>query len=108
VLWQLRQCGKRLVFMGDDTWMALFPDVFTRRYSRGTHHERTERKGMVGWMDSGRRRRYPYPSFNVKDLHTVDDGVLEHLLPEIARDDWDVRACSSSCLVWFLRRVEVR
>lgn len=37
------------VFMGDDTWMQLAPDLFDKAH--------------------------PYPSFNVKDLHTVDDGV---------------------------------
>ena len=35
-------------------------------------------------------RYYPYPSFNVKDLHTVDNGVMAHLIPEIQRTDWDV------------------
>ena len=25
----------------------------------------------------------PYPCFNVRDLHTVDDGVWEHLLPAL-------------------------
>ena len=35
-------------------------------------------------------RYYPYPSFNVKDLHTVDNGVISHLIPEIKRSDWDV------------------
>ena len=35
-------------------------------------------------------RHYPYPSFNVKDLHTVDNGVISHLIPEIQRTDWDV------------------
>lgn len=33
-------------------------------------------------------RSYPFPSFNVKDLHTVDQGVKKHLLPEMAKDDW--------------------
>lgn len=32
-------------------------------------------------------RSYPYPSFNVQDLHTVDQGVKKHLLPEITRND---------------------
>lgn len=45
--------GKRVVFMGDDTWESLFP----RRFHRSL----------------------PFPSFNVKDLHTVDDGILQHL-----------------------------
>ena len=35
-------------------------------------------------------RFYPYPSFNVKDLHTVDNGVISHLIPEIQKLDWDV------------------
>jgi predicted AlkP superfamily pyrophosphatase or phosphodiesterase len=37
--------------MGDDTWMQLAQHAFTEAY--------------------------PYPSFNVHDLHTVDDGVWE-------------------------------
>lgn len=45
--------GKRLVFMGDDTWENLFPKKF--------------------------QRSLPFPSFNVKDLHTVDNGILQHL-----------------------------
>lgn len=45
--------GKRVVFMGDDTWESLFPKKF--------------------------HRSLPFPSFNVKDLHTVDNGILQHL-----------------------------
>jgi GPI ethanolamine phosphate transferase 3 subunit O len=26
----------------------------------------------------------------VKDLHSVDNGCMEHLLPEMAEPDWDV------------------
>lgn len=43
--------------MGDDTWMSVFPDVF--------HPNMT----------------FPYDSFNVEDLHTVDQGVITHLFP---------------------------
>lgn len=39
--------------MGDDTWENLFPKKFYRSL--------------------------PFPSFNVKDLHTVDNGILQHL-----------------------------
>lgn len=39
--------------MGDDTWESLFPKSFYRSL--------------------------PFPSFNVKDLHTVDNGILQHL-----------------------------
>jgi phosphatidylinositol glycan class O len=44
--------------MGDDTWGSLYPDEL--------------------------HRSYLYDSFNVRDLYTVDNGVHEHLLPEIA------------------------
>jgi predicted AlkP superfamily pyrophosphatase or phosphodiesterase len=39
------------VMMGDDTWMQLAQHAFAEAY--------------------------PYPSFNVHDLHTVDNGVWE-------------------------------
>lgn len=48
---QLVAAGRRLAFVGDDTWMQLFPHQF------GT--------------------AAPFPSFNVQDLHTVDNGVWE-------------------------------
>eukprot|EP00878_Enallax_costatus_P014400 GHUV01015060.1.p1 GENE.GHUV01015060.1~~GHUV01015060.1.p1 ORF type:complete len:547 (+),score=125.93 GHUV01015060.1:308-1948(+) len=57
--------GKRLVVMGDDTWMQLAKDAFIEAY--------------------------PYPSFDVHDLHTVDDGVQEHLVPLLSRPEtWDI------------------
>lgn len=56
---QLSRAGKRVVFMGDDTWTSLFPDAFVRSY--------------------------PFPSFDVKDLHTVDNGVIANLVPEIQK-----------------------
>ncbi|XP_057979081.1 GPI ethanolamine phosphate transferase 3 isoform X2 [Malania oleifera] len=61
---QLVQNGKRVVMMGDDTWTQLYPHHFNKSY--------------------------PYPSFNVKDLHTVDNGCIEHLTPTLYEEDWDV------------------
>ncbi|XP_038598463.1 GPI ethanolamine phosphate transferase 3 [Tachyglossus aculeatus] len=61
---QLVQNGKRVVFLGDDTWDGLFPGAFARASF--------------------------FPSFNVKDLHTVDDGILRHLYPTVYGGDWDV------------------
>ena len=43
--------------MGDDTWMSVFPDTFEPNMT------------------------FPYDSFNVEDLHTVDEGVIKHLFP---------------------------
>lgn len=66
---QLFNAGKRIVHLGDDTWHSLFPGYFEPTLTK------------------------PYDSFNVWDLHTVDNGVNEHLLPLLApdmRDRWDV------------------
>ena len=62
---QLVNQGRKVVFAGDDTWMGLFPDRFLRAY--------------------------PFPSFDVWDLDTVDNGVTKHLFEELKKpDDWDV------------------
>ncbi|KAI8565927.1 hypothetical protein RHMOL_Rhmol03G0298800 [Rhododendron molle] len=61
---QLVQNGKQVVMMGDDTWLQLFP-----------HHFNVS---------------FPFPSFNVKDLHTVDDGCTRNLFPSLYDEDWDV------------------
>ena len=42
--------------MGDDTWESMYPDFY---------------------------KSFPFESFNVKDLHTVDEGVIEHMFDEI-------------------------
>ncbi|XP_004677813.1 PREDICTED: GPI ethanolamine phosphate transferase 3 [Condylura cristata] len=61
---QLTSAGRRVVFMGDDTWKDLFPGAFSQAFF--------------------------YPSFNVRDLHTVDNGILEHLYPTMDSGEWDV------------------
>ena len=61
---QLRSFNRSIVFTGDDTWVGLYPGRFLKSF--------------------------PYPSFNVKDLHTVDNGVIGHLVPELANKEWDL------------------
>lgn len=66
---QLRAAGKRLVHLGDDTWHSLFPGYFDPNLT------------------------HAYDSFNVWDLHTVDNGVTEYLVPLLERkqaQNWDV------------------
>lgn len=58
VVYQVKRRGHKISFVGDDTWLGLYPGVF----------------------DVSR----PFPSLNVRDLHTVDAGVTLHILPEIA------------------------
>lgn len=67
ILMQLRDAGKRIVHLGDDTWDSLFPGYFEANLS------------------------HPFPSFEVHDLHTVDNGVLEHIFPLMKRTgEWDM------------------
>ncbi|XP_057354780.1 GPI ethanolamine phosphate transferase 3 isoform X3 [Manis pentadactyla] len=61
---QFTSTGRRVVFMGDDTWKDLFPGAFSQAFF--------------------------FPSFNVRDLHTVDNGILEHLYPTMDSGEWDV------------------
>lgn len=55
ILSQAGAAGLRTVFVGDDTWSSLFPAAFADAR--------------------------PFPSFNVQDLHTVDNGVIGTLVP---------------------------
>ena len=57
---QLRHHNKSVVALGDDTWAALYPSSL---YLRAT----------------------PLPSFDVWDLHSVDDGILRTLYDEVRR-----------------------
>ncbi|KAK4227925.1 GPI ethanolamine phosphate transferase 3, partial [Podospora fimiseda] len=67
LLMQLRDAGKRIVHLGDDTWESLFPGYFEGNLSR------------------------PYDSFNVWDLHTVDNGVIENIFPTLEKkSQWDL------------------
>jgi phosphatidylinositol glycan class O len=66
---QLVKAGRKVVHLGDDTWEALFPGKFEPSLSK------------------------PFDSFNVWDLHTVDNGVNEHLFPLLDKSmdgRWDV------------------
>ena len=69
LLGQLRNAGKTLVHLGDDTWHSLFPGYFDDNLT------------------------HAYDSFNVWDLFTVDNGVTEHLIPLLRPENtgkWDV------------------
>ncbi len=64
---QLVAANKTLALMGDDTWVNLFPNSF--------------------------ELAHPYDSFNVEDLHGVDNGVIEHLIPYLHPSNsskWDI------------------
>ncbi|KAG5678197.1 hypothetical protein PVAND_007890 [Polypedilum vanderplanki] len=61
---QIISNNKTAVFLGDQTWIELFPKRF--------------------------KRAYPHPSFNIHDLDTVDNAILKNLPQELAKNDWDL------------------
>lgn len=56
--------GGRFAFMGDDTWLRVYPSAFDANLT------------------------FPFDSFNVEDLHSVDAGVRSQLLPLLPTQDW--------------------
>lgn len=69
LLMQFKGLEQRMVHLGDDTWTALFPDYFEANISRA------------------------YDSLNVWDLHTVDNGVIDHIFPLLKPEQsgkWDI------------------
>lgn len=76
---QAQRAGKKVAFMGDDTWMSLFPSTKSGLAGQG-----------AGALDED--MTWPYDSFNVEDLETVDNGVKAHLLPLLRNQssDWDI------------------
>ncbi|KAM6484558.1 hypothetical protein HDV62DRAFT_355974 [Trichoderma sp. SZMC 28011] len=69
LLMQLRESGKKIAHLGDDTWWSLFPEYFEPNISKA------------------------YDSFNVWDLHTVDNGVIDNIFPllESSKEgQWDL------------------
>ena len=65
---QARAAGKRIGFVGDETWLSVYPASF------------------------GANMSFPFDSFNVEDLHSVDNGVTKHLpaLMAGAHGEWDI------------------
>ncbi|KAF4984156.1 hypothetical protein FZEAL_601 [Fusarium zealandicum] len=69
LLMQLKDAGKKIAHLGDDTWWSLFPDYFEPNISKA------------------------YDSFNVWDLHTVDNGVIDNIFPLLRperKGEWDL------------------
>ena len=61
---QVLNLNSSITFMGDDTWTGLYPNHFNVSY--------------------------PYSSFNVKDLDTVDNGVIEHTISEMQKGNYSL------------------
>lgn len=61
---QAKLNSRNVTFIGDDTWLGLYPDMLAKVFD--------------------------YPSLNVQDLDTVDNGVMEHLGPELLKGDAEI------------------
>ena len=75
-LWQAKRAGKRIALVGDETWLNVYP--------RGAGGQRSVWEEGLVW---------PYDSFDVEDLDTVDNGVRQHLLELLVptrQRDWDI------------------
>lgn len=61
--------NKTVAFAGDDTWTAMFSPFLNPNLT------------------------FPYDSLNVWDLHSVDNGVIDHVFPLLKKEnqsEWDV------------------
>ncbi|KAG4302094.1 hypothetical protein PCANB_001624 [Pneumocystis canis] len=69
IIAQLKSRGYRIGFLGDNTWVSLYPEYFEPNIT------------------------YPFDSFNVWDLDTVDNNINLHLFPllsDTGRTQWDI------------------
>ena len=69
ILLQLKDGGKKIAQIGDNTWWELFPNYFESNISKA------------------------FDSFNVWDLHTVDNGVIDNIMPLFdkgRKGEWDL------------------
>ncbi|KAJ1733309.1 mannose-ethanolamine phosphotransferase gpi13 [Coemansia biformis] len=66
--------GRNIVFLGDDTWTSLFPGELADTRAAEDSGAQRDTPAAAGWA-----RVRPFPSLNVWDLDTVDDGVFSRL-----------------------------
>lgn len=66
LLRQMRTRYDDFYFMGDDTWVNLYPDIFEAN------------------------KTFESDSFKMFDLDTVDNRILEHLWPTLDQEQWQV------------------
>ncbi|PHZ16733.1 alkaline phosphatase-like protein [Rhizopus microsporus ATCC 52813] len=67
LLHHVKQRYNNIYFMGDDTWVHLYPDVFDQP-----------------------DRTFDSDSFKMLDLDSVDDSILSHLWPLMDSDNWEL------------------
>lgn len=88
-IYQLKSTGKVIGFSGDDTWMNLFGTSALKGTQLDSHAPSPDQAGLFH-----PNLTFPFESFNVEDLDTVDTGVETNLLRILEHDSddqrWDV------------------
>jgi ethanolaminephosphotransferase len=82
----------KLVMYGDDTWLKLFPDMFTRAdgtssffVSVSTHRCDLSCSSKVDSISRKNRTKLYF----LQDFTEVDQNVTRHVPEELVKDDWD-------------------
>jgi phosphatidylinositol glycan class O len=84
---QWNSAGKQVGVLGDDTWLGLFPLSSPDKANASTTVKEKYWKPDL---------THGFDSFNVEDLHSVDEGVISNFFPILANEnrtsanDWDV------------------
>lgn len=80
---QLKQkAGGKLVFYGDDTWLKLFPDAFSRADGTSSFFVSVSRSLLAVTIEDLLLKS------PVQDFTEVDNNVTRHLAFELERNDW--------------------
>lgn len=64
--WISKFISKKFAFYGDDTWLTAYPQI-------------QKLDNVIGWH-----------SFHLFDLHTVDNGIKDHLFPLLEKKDYEI------------------
>jgi phosphatidylinositol glycan class O len=84
---QWKTAGKRVGVLGDDTWLGLYP------LTAELPGKNVPEMGEKYWK---RELVHGFDSFNVEDLHSVDEGVINNFFPILANEnattanEWDI------------------
>lgn len=80
--------GRRVHFVGDDTWARLIPILAGCQVNTLSRNMTDSHKSEA----CSRIVSHPLPSFEVHDLHTVDRGCMKHVPRSLCGQygDWDI------------------
>ncbi|KAK3024564.1 hypothetical protein RJ639_043504, partial [Escallonia herrerae] len=92
---QFLRIGWKMVMLGDETWLKLFPGVFTRHDGVNSFFVKLINHAMIKKFSDCHTLREGSPATGchtspVKDTVLVDQNVSRHLADELDRTDWNL------------------